>query len=386
MIKDTKSGTVKKVVIAIDSFKGCMDSLTAGEAVKRGIERADFPSDVEIFALADGGEGTSAALSCALGADEVLLSVCGPVGRPVSCGYWISKDKKTAIMEMSACAGITLVSDAEKDPERTTTYGVGEMILDAAGRGCEHIMIGIGGSATNDGGIGMLAALGFEFFDAEGDPIAPYGAIAAGQVAAIREDKVSESVKNCRFSVACDVTNPLCGELGCSAVFAAQKGADAESIARMDRYLESYADVVEGFNSRAVRNASGAGAAGGLGFAFLAFFDSELVAGAELVISESGLGKAIADADIVVTGEGMMDAQSSMGKAPSAVARAAKKQGKTVIAFCGAIGGDGDLAVDGIDAIFSIQTSPVSLEEAMRPEVAVKNLTFTAKNVFSLLK
>lgn len=375
----------KKVVIAIDSFKGCMDSLTAAEAVKRGIERSGFDADVDIFALADGGEGTSIALARALGATEVPLAVCGPARKEVKCSYWISQNTRTAIMEMSACAGIMLVEGEEKNPERTTTYGVGEMILDAVESGCERIIVGIGGSATNDGGIGMLAALGFEFFDAEGALIEPYGAIAAGQVASISGEKVSEAVRECKFSVACDVTNPLCGELGCSAVFAAQKGADAASIARMDGYLQSYASVVESFSTKADRNAAGAGAAGGLGFAFLSFLDARLLSGAELVIRESGLERAIGKADIVVTGEGRMDVQSSMGKAPSAVAAVAKKHGKPVIAFCGAISSPEGVEGLDIDGIFPIQTAAISLEDAMRTEVATANLEFTARNVFKVL-
>ncbi len=376
----------KKVVIAIDSFKGCMDSLTAADAVKRGVVASGFTSaeGVETFALADGGEGTALALSRALDAYEVTLEACGPARRDVKCSYWISRGGSTAVMEMSACAGITLVEGEQRDPERTTTYGVGEMILDAVARGCEHIIVGIGGSATNDGGIGMLAALGFEFFDAEGERIEPYGAIAAGRVATISAQNVTGGVKGCKFSVACDVTNPLCGELGCSAVFAAQKGADAQSIKRMDKYLSSYADAVEAFSARADRNASGAGAAGGLGFAFLAFLDAELLSGAELVIRESGLERAIAGADIVVTGEGRMDLQSSMGKAPFAVAAVAKRYGKPVIAFCGAISSPEGVAGLDIDGIFPIQTAAISLEDAMRPEIATANLEFTAKNVFAI--
>lgn len=375
----------KKVVIAIDSFKGCMDSLTAAEAVKSGIERSGFDADVDIFALADGGEGTSIALARALGATEVPLAVCGPARKEVKCSYWISQNTRTAIMEMSACAGITLVEGEKKNPEHTTTYGVGEMILDAVENGCERIIVGIGGSATNDGGIGMLAALGFEFFDADGALIEPYGAIAAGQVVSISGEKVSEAVRACKFSVACDVTNPLCGELGCSAVFAAQKGADAASIARMDGYLQSYASVVESFSTKADRNAAGAGAAGGLGFAFLSFLDARLLSGAELVIRESGLERAIGKADIVVTGEGRMDVQSSMGKAPSAVAAVAKKHGKPVIAFCGAISSPEGVEGLDIDGIFPIQTAAISLEDAMRTEVATANLEFTARNVFNVL-
>ena len=374
----------KKVVIAIDSFKGCMDSLTAADAVRRGIESSKFEADVEAFALADGGEGTSIALSRALGASEVSVTVCGPAKRPIKCSYWISRDGNTAIMEMSACAGITLVDGAEKNPEHTTTYGVGEMILDAVKSGCERVIIGIGGSATNDGGIGMLAALGFEFFDANGAKIEPYGAIAAGRVASISGEKVSDTVRRCKFSVACDVTNPLCGELGCSAVFAAQKGADTESIARMDKYLQSFARAAESFSQKADRNAAGAGAAGGLGFAFLSFLDACLLSGAELVIKESGLENAIKTADIVVTGEGRMDVQSSMGKAPSAVAATAKKYGKTVIAFCGAISSPEGVEGLDFDGIFPIQTSAIPLADAMKTENAVANLEFTAKNVFAL--
>lgn len=375
-----------KIVIAIDSFKGSLSSLEAAESISRGVLAVDSCAEISICPLADGGEGTVAALSAALGTSDVQLRVRDPLGRQINTSYAITPDGKTAVMEMSACAGITLVSDGEKDPRITTTFGVGEMINDAIARGCEQIIMGIGGSATNDAGIGMLAALGFEFYDRNGAVIEPYGAVACGKVAKISGDQVPDAVRRCRFTIACDVNNPLCGDRGCSAVYGPQKGADAACVREMDEMLSSYADAVKKFNPDSDRNASGAGAAGGLGFAFLSFLNSELVAGAELVIRANRLEEKISECDVVVTGEGRIDFQSAMGKAPYTVACLGKKYGKKVVAFCGAVGRESLDSISSVfDGVFPIATAAMSLEDAMDITKASKNLEFTARQVFNLI-
>ncbi|MBQ9113141.1 MAG: glycerate kinase [Clostridia bacterium] len=376
-----------KVVVAIDSFKGSLSSEEAARSISEGIRAARGDAEISVCPLADGGEGTVAALASALGAEYTEVTVSDPIRRPVRCEYAVSEKggEMTAIMEMSAAAGITLVSGSEKDPRVTTTYGVGEMIADALSRGCRRFVVGIGGSATNDGGIGMLAALGYKFYDKEGTLIPPYGAQAAGRVSRIDASGVRKELSESRFLVACDVKNPLCGSNGCSAVFSPQKGATAECAKEMDAELSTYAGVVRLFNPSADMNAPGAGAAGGLGFAFLAFLDASLVPGAELVIRECGLEDMIREADVVVTGEGRMDLQSAMGKAPSAVAAVAKKYEKRVIAFCGAVGGTDDPICADIDAVFPIPTAPTTLEAAMDKPNAHRNLRFTAEQVFRVI-
>jgi glycerate kinase len=289
-------------------------------------------------------------------------------------------------MEMAAAAGLPLLTKEERNPLYTTTRGVGEMILDALDSGCRSFIIGIGGSATNDGGSGMLKALGFGLFDSEGKEI-PDGAIGLSRLAKIDASGALPELSECEITVACDVENPLCGELGCSAVYAPQKGAAPEDIEKMDGWLARYAELARDVSAEADPNFPGAGAAGGLGFALKAFLGARLTPGAELVIKETGLSLAIAEADIVVTGEGRLDFQTSMGKAPIGVAREAKKHGKTVIAFSGCIGkGAGACNENGIDAFFPITRSPMTLEEAMDNDNAYENLRATAEQAFRLYK
>ena len=371
------------IVISIDSFKGSLSSMQAAEAIATGARRAMADASISVCPLADGGEGTVDALIAALGASRETATVSGPLGRPVEAVFALTPDKRTAIIEMSAAAGITLVSADERDPRRATTYGVGELILAALARGARHFIVGIGGSATNDAGLGMLAALGFRFLDEKGKEITSFGGADTARVARILADGVKKEVLEATFSVACDVKNPLCGEKGCSAVYGPQKGANAATVKELDAAISQFATVAEGAFPKADRNAAGAGAAGGLGFAFLGFLNAALLPGAELVIRECGLEAMVREADIVVTGEGKIDFQSAMGKAPAAVAALAKQYGKPVIAFCGAIDQKGESAsCPGIDAIFPIPTGVHTLAEAMDIATATRNLTITAEQVF----
>ena len=374
-----------RVVVAIDSFKGSMSSLEAGEAISKGIKKAHKDAEVEIRPLADGGEGTVEALSIGMGGKLINVDVTGPVGRKVNAVYGIVDSSKTAIIEMSQAAGITLVSGDEKNPLYTTTFGVGELIKDAIDKGCRHFVVGIGGSATNDCGIGMLQALGYEFLDKEGNQVG-FGASGVRDIVSIRDENVIKELSECYFRVACDVNNPLCGDLGCSAIYGPQKGATKEMVADMDGWLKNYSKIVKEKYPDADCEYPGTGAAGGLGYAFFNFTNSKLESGIKIVLDETKLEEYVKDADIVVTGEGRLDHQTVMGKAPVGVANIAKKYNKKVIAFSGSVTEDAGVCNEhGIDAFFPILRRIVTLEEAMQTDTAKKNLTDTAEQVFRLL-
>ncbi len=375
-----------KVVIAIDSLKGSLSSLEAGMAAAAGIHRVDPAVETVVRPLADGGEGTVQALTEGLGGRFVTVPVTGPAGKPVDCSYGILDQTQTAIIEMSGAAGITQVHDEEKNPLYTTTYGVGEVICDAIRSGCRRFIIGIGGSATNDGGIGMLQALGFGLLDAEGKQV-PFGAVGLESLAAITTDHVLPELSECTFRIACDVTNPLCGSNGCSAVFGPQKGADTAMIKRMDTSLASYAALCRKQFPNADPEVPGTGAAGGLGFAFLTFLSASLEPGIQIVLDETRLCDDVKDADLVITGEGRLDGQTVMGKAPIGVAKLAKQFGKPVVGLSGCVTRDASACnAAGIDAFFPILRSVVSLEEAMSSETASENMKDTAEQVFRLLQ
>jgi len=374
-----------RVVVAIDSFKGSMSSLEAGEAISNGIKKAHKDAEVEIRPLADGGEGTVEALSIGMGGRLINVDVTGPVGRKVNAVYGIVDSSKTAIIEISQAAGITLVSGDEKNPLYTTTFGVGELIKDAINKGCRHFVVGIGGSATNDCGIGMLQALGYEFLDKEGNQVG-FGASGVRDIVSIRDENVIKELSECYFRVACDVNNPLCGELGCSAIYGPQKGATKEMVADMDGWLKNYSKIVKEKYPDADSEYPGTGAAGGLGYAFFNFTNSKLESGIKIVLDETKLEEYVKDADIVVTGEGRLDHQTVMGKAPVGVANIAKKYNKKVIAFSGSVTEDAGVCNEhGIDAFFPILRRIVTLEEAMQTDTAKQNLTDTAEQVFRLL-
>ena len=374
-----------KVLIAIDSFKGSLTSLEAGRAAERGILRAMPDADVTVKPLADGGEGTAEALITGMGGRTQSVTVHDPLGREITAEYGILPDG-TAVMEMAAAAGLTLLGEDERDIMSASTCGVGEMIADAVRKGCRDFIIGIGGSATNDGGAGCLQALGFGLFDGNGAPI-KRGARGLADLAEITADGALHELRDCRFRVACDVKNPLCGEKGCSRVFAPQKGAAEEDIPLMDGWLSRYAETMKRTFPQADPNCEGAGAAGGMGFALMFALGAELRLGAELVMEAVAMEQAVQQADIVVTGEGCLDGQTAMGKAPAVLAALAKKYGKPVLAFGGAVGRGAELLREkGIDACFSIQTRPCTLAEAMDSETAAENLSKTAEQVFCTVK
>lgn len=373
------------ITIAIDSLKGSLTSLEAGHAAAEGMKRVFPHAQIQIRPLADGGEGTVEALIEGMGGEFLEAHVTGPLGEARTCTYGILKDGKTAVIEMADVAGLPLVPEEKRNPMETTTYGVGEVIQDAIKRGCRHFLIGIGGSATNDGGAGMLQALGFGLLDKNGEQI-EHGAKGLSKLAAITEDGVMKELKECTFRIACDVNNPLCGKLGASAVYGPQKGATKEMVQQMDQWLGDFGKLAMDAGYHAQPDHPGTGAAGGMGFACLTFLNAILEPGVKIILEETKLEDYIKNADIVVTGEGRLDAQTVMGKAPIGVARLAKTFHKPVIAFSGCIS-EGATAcnAEGIDAYFPILRTPQTVEEAMNPETARKNMIETSEQVFRLI-
>ncbi|MBQ3114728.1 MAG: glycerate kinase [Clostridia bacterium] len=372
-----------KFVIAIDSFKGSMTSVEAGNAARDGILKACPTAEVIVKPIADGGEGTVDALISGLNGTKRDVFVSNPLGRKIKTEYGIIGD--TAVIEMSAASGIALIEKSELNPLVTTTLGVGEMILDAIKYGCRNFIIGIGGSATNDGGIGMLSALGYEFLDKDGNKVELSGG-GLENIMDIKTEKVLPELAECTFNVACDVTNPLCGENGCSAIFGPQKGATPDDIIRLDIGMKNYAKITKQKISFIDENFPGAGAAGGLGFAFMAYLNGKLKSGIKLILEQINLEESIKWADFVITGEGRLDAQTFMGKAPAGIAELAKKHQKPVLAFAGCVTDDAVLCNEhGIDALFPIVQGACTLEEAMDNNTARNNMTKTLEQVTRLI-
>ena len=373
-----------KVVIAIDSLKGSLSSMEAGMAIKDGILAAKPDAEVIVKPLADGGEGTTDALIEGMNGERIDLTVTGPMHTPVDAYYGYLKDTNTAVMEMASAAGITLVPDSEKNPLLATSYGVGEMINDAIQRGCRNFIIGIGGSVTNDGGIGMLKALGVRFLD-ENDEDAGEGGQALAKVARIDVSGMNPLLKECHIQVACDVNNPLCGENGSTYVYGPQKGVTEDMKKTLDEAMAHFARVTSETLENDYLNTPGAGAAGGLGYAFLAYTGAALTPGIELILDAVGLEDELSGADVVVTGEGRLDFQTAMGKAPVGVARLAKKYNAKVIAFAGSVTKEATACnKEGIDAFFPILRGVCTLADAMDPVNARNNMIATVEQVFRL--
>ena len=372
------------VIVAIDSLKGSLSSLQAGAAAKAGILRAIPDAIVSVKPVADGGEGTVTALVSGLSGRSVTIAVTGPLGETVEATYGILPDH-TAVIEMAEAAGLPLVPAEKRNPMNTTTYGVGEMILHALDEGCRNFIIGIGGSATNDGGTGMLRALGCRFRKADGSEIA-LGAQELSELATIETEALDPRLKESHFSIACDVTNPLCGPSGASYIFAPQKGADPATVQKLDAVLAHLADMTAVTLGTDLRDQPGAGAAGGLGFAFASYLNGTLRPGVDIVLDAVLPESELRAADIVVTGEGRFDGQTAMGKAPVGIARRAKACGCKVIVLAGSVEHSGARATQQnpplIDAVFPILPGAMTLEEAMQEDVAYENMEYTAEQVF----
>lgn len=381
-----------KFVVAIDSYKSTMTSKTACETAAQGIKSVFPESEVVIVPAADGGEGTAQAFFSVLGnprggdgenprgGEVIKKTVTGPDFRPVEAEYVILPNK-TAVVEMAAASGLPLV--AVKDPEKTTTYGTGELIADAVNRGCKEIILGLGGSATNDGGVGALSALGVKFLKADGTLITPTGG-GLSELADIDISGISEAAKNCRFTVACDVENTLCGEKGASAVYGPQKGATPEAVKRLDANLNHFADVVLKKTGKDILTLVGGGAAGGFAAGFSAFFQAELKSGIKLLLETVRFDELIKDADYIFTGEGRVDSQSAYGKVISGIGTYAQKAGVPVIAVAGDISPDYEAVLShGVTAVFSINHLAVPFETAKLS--SVENLRDTVTNICRLI-
>ncbi len=376
-----------KAVIAIDSFKGSLSSSEAGEAASRAIRSVFTEADIVQFPLADGGEGTVDALTEGLAGRIIATEVTGPLGKQESSRYGIISDGRIAVIEMADAAGLTMVPRELRNPLNTTTYGLGELIVQAMDSGCREFIIGIGGSATNDAGLGMLSALGAGFFQADGQRAGITGG-SVKDVVRIDLTELDSRIRECTFHIACDVNNPLCGDSGCSAVYGPQKGATPDIVKEMDEAIAQFACLAEKQCGVSGAELSGAGAAGGLGYAFHGFLGGSLEPGAKLVLNVLGIEDELKNADILITGEGRMDSQTAMGKAPAEVAQLAKTVNPSIktIAVCGCAAPDADVVNKaGIDAYFPILHQVMSLDEAMDKAVADRNLYQTLVQVMRLL-
>ena len=354
-----------KVVIAPDSYKGCLSALEVAKAMERGVLSV-FPSaEVRKIPIADGGEGTVAALVTATNGQLRQTEVTDPLGNKIIAHWGVLGDGRTAVIEMAAASGLPLVPKEKRDPRVTTTYGTGELIKAALADGLAKIIIGIGGSATNDGGTGMARALGVRFLDAAGQEVAAGGGSLA-EICQIDTTGLDPRLKNTEIVVACDVDNPLCGTRGASAVFGPQKGATPEMVQQLDAGLAKFASCARQATGRDVAEKAGAGAAGGLGAGLMFFTPAQLKPGVEIVLDAVGFSDVVRDADFVITGEGRTDFQTAFGKAPVGVAKVAKAHGAPVFCISGGLGdGADDVLAQGIDAVMSICDRPLSLEECM---------------------
>lgn len=353
-----------KVLIAPDSYKGSLSSIEVADCIEKGIKR--YSKDIETIKIpmADGGEGTVETLVNITGGKIVNIKVCDPLLREVDSFYGILGDEKTAVIEMAAASGLNLLSKEELNPLITSTYGTGQIINDAVAKGCTNLIIGIGGTATNDGGAGMLRALGLRFLNEAGRDI-PEGGKALMDLHHLDSKNLNKAILSCNIKVACDVDNQLCGPNGASVVFGPQKGASENDIIDLDKALKHYSKILKENFKVDVLDVKGSGAAGGTGAAFIAL-GAKLESGVDIIIKETKLIEILKDIDLVITGEGKIDFQTKFGKTPSGVAREASKENIPVVAICGAMGrGYRELYDYGFTSIFSINNKPMTVEESV---------------------
>ena len=373
-----------KFVLAPDSFKESMKAIEVAEAMEKGIKKVLNEAQCIKVPMADGGEGTTHALVHSTNGILEKIKVLGPLGKEVEGEIGILGEGKVAIIEMASASGLELLSKEERNPMITTTFGTGQLIKAALDKGVEKILIGIGGSATNDGGTGMLKALGAKFMDEEGKEL-PLG---GGELLKLKHIDISgldKRIKDVDIEVACDVTNPLTGEKGAAYVFAPQKGADKNMVKILDEGLKVYSNIIKETLNKDIENVEGAGAAGGLGAGLMAFLDANLKKGIDMVIEYTGLEEKIKDCDFVFTGEGSIDSQTIYGKTPIGVAKLAKKYNKPVIAFAGKIGeGVENLYDNGINSIIGILPEICTLEEALKD--GNKNMEKAVENIARIIK
>ncbi|ASN06684.1 glycerate kinase [Virgibacillus necropolis] len=375
-----------KVLIAIDSFKESISSIKGSEAISKGIKEVYQDSEIVTLPLADGGEGTVDSLVHATEGQLIKMKVTGPLNEKLEAIYGILGDDKTAVIEVASACGLPLIPEKYRNPLLTTTYGVGELISDALDKGCNNFVIGLGGSATNDAGVGMLRALGFHFMDRHNNEVG-FGGKVLEDIHKINTEYVNPRLEGCVFNVACDVNNLLYGTEGAAYIFGPQKGASEDMVKELDTGLKHFAHVVLRDLGQDIHNIKGAGAAGGLGAAFYGFLNANLQSGIELILDHIGMKAHMQGADFVITGEGKMDGQTSMGKAPLGVAQMAKKNNIPVIALAGGVTDEtSELNELGVTSYFSITSAPMSLEEAMTWKTTYNNLQSTSKQLFRLIR
>ncbi len=375
---------LKKVVVAADSFKGSLSSREVADAVEAAFRKVcGAQGEIVKLSIADGGEGTMQTLVDSLDGKWVTATVHDPLMRPIDVRYGIIQEH-TAIIEMAVASGLPLLSTTERNPLHTTTYGTGELIADALQCGCRRFLLGIGGSATNDAGVGMLQALGFRFLDHSGQPVVQ-GGQGLAHIAVIDDSNVLPALSEAQFTVACDVNNPFSGPQGAAYVYAPQKGATAAIVETLDRGLQHFSQLVRKYKNIDLETIAGAGAAGGLGGGLVAFLGTQLKPGIEVVLDAVDFDRQVASADLVITGEGKLDAQTAMGKAPAGILKRAARQGIPVIAIGGSVEATELLNELGFTAVFPILPHPATLEQAMDKAFTKVNIERTATQIFRLL-
>lgn len=368
-----------KIILAPDSYKGSLTAIDACAAMEKGIEKAYPDADIKSMPMADGGEGTVDSLVRATNGKTYEKEVVGPLGEPVKARYGILGDGVTAVIEMAEASGLYLISVDQRNPMKTTTFGTGQLIKEALDRGCRKFILGIGGSATNDGGVGMASALGVKFLDKDGRSIG-HGGGSLKELKRIEVSSLDSRIKTSTFQVACDVDNPLCGKRGASFIFGPQKGADEKMVIQLDKNLAHYARIIERDLGVNVMNIPGAGAAGGLGAGMLAFLGASLKPGVQMVIETVKLEEILKDADLLITGEGKCDSQTIMGKTPFGLAKIAQKYNVPVVIIAGSLGDGAEALFDfGVIGMFSMVKGPISLDDAMRN--GYRYLSDTTENV-----
>lgn len=376
---------MKKIVLAIDSFKGCLTSEEAELAAAEGIKEVNPNCEIIQLPIADGGEGILNILVKYTNGNYITVTAHDPLMNLIETQYGISKDGKTALIEMAAISGLPLIAANERNPMLTTTFGTGELIKDALNRGCRNFIIGIGGSATNDAGLGMLQALGFRFFNKAKQVLGLGGQIMA-EVASIDTTQIHPALKEAKFTIACDVQNPFYGMEGAAFIFARQKGANDKMIEELDKGMQSLARIIYRTTGKNISTYPGAGAAGGMGGGMLAFLNAELKPGINLMLETFQFDKHIQHADLIITGEGKADKQTAMGKVPFGILKEAQKQNIPIVIISGSIEDSQTINKAGFRGAFSIIPYPVSLEKAMEPGFAKENIKRTVIQIYNVMQ
>ena len=371
-----------KIVLAIDSFKGCLTSIEVENIISNELKNILPNCNISSIPIADGGEGTLSTISQNIKINTHYIYAHDPCMEIIKTQYGISEDGENAFIEMANVSGLTLIKESQKNPMETTSFGTGELIRDALDRGCSNFIIGIGGSATNDAGTGLLQALGFRFYDKKGDLLGHGGKILH-EIADIDSSAIHKRLKHAHFTIACDVNNPFCGPNGASYIFAKQKGADENMIQALDKGMLHFAQIIHEKTGKDIKSIPGSGAAGGVGGAMLAFLNCKLKQGAKILLDISGFHKKAINANLIITGEGKIDKQTLMGKIPYHILQEGIKKRIPVIAIAGKVEDKQDLIQAGFKAIYQITPDFMNLEEAIKPEVVTKNIQKVVNNLAS---